>query len=194
MVRILLIFCVLCTALLHSNSSAVDCNSEYWTQYKNIDLFKLKETSAYYFVTTHMAVDADGAPNAYHPCDIGLDYLANAGYPNKPRWKDVLVVDPENPDRAYVQDSGEFAGYFVSKTSLQDKDKAVTDPKRYVDARQIPYLVFPRAFHRMRGTGILGDVGLAVNLFSGAKTAFVIADIGPEQAPLGEVSISLAED
>lgn len=193
MYRILLISCVLCMALLHSNSHAVDCNSEHWTEYKNIDLFKLTEASAYYFVTTHMAIDADGAPNAYHPDDIGLDYLANAGYPDKAWWKDVLAVDPENPDRAYVQDSGEFSGYFVSKTSLQDTAQAVTDPKRYVDARHIPYLVFPGAFYRMKGTGILGDLGLAVNLSSGAKTAFVIADIGPTQAPLGEVSISLAE-
>ena len=33
---------------------------------------------------TGMAIDAEGAPNAYHPKDIGLDSLKNAGFPRKP--------------------------------------------------------------------------------------------------------------
>lgn len=140
-----------------------------------------------------MAVNADGAPNAYHPSDIGLDYLANAGYPNSDWWQDVLVVSQTDPQKAYVQPSGEHQGYFLSKTSLQDKSKSKTDTQRYVDARKIPYFVFPGNFYTMQGTGRLGDLGFAINRATGDKSAFVVADVGPKKASLGEISIALAE-
>ncbi len=45
----------------------------------------------------------------------------------------------------------------------------------------------------MNGTGLVGDLGFAINLSTGEEAPFVVADIGPPNAPLGEVSISLAE-
>lgn len=170
-----------------------ECEFTQWKSYQNKDLLAHPTSSAYLFSSTHMAIDADGAPNTYHPDDIGLDYLANAGYPNTSWWPSVLVQDRNNPQQAYRQTSGEFAGYFISKTSLFDSSKAETDPARYVDARHIPYLVFPGSFYRMQGTGLLGDLGYAINLSSGEKTSFVVADVGPFNAKLGEVSIALAE-
>lgn len=185
--------CMLLIGLLASNSEAADCEFTSWKSFKNTKLFIHHNTQTYFFSTTHMAVDADGAPNAYHPDNIGLDYLGNAGYPNKSWWKDILVVDPNDSNRAYIQKTGEFAGYFVSKTSLKDEKREVTDPSRYVDSRHIPYFVFPIAFYKMKRTGLIGDLGLAINLSTKDKTAFVVADIGPSRASLGEVSISLAE-
>jgi hypothetical protein len=170
-----------------------ECGFSQWKSYEATTLLSHPTASAYLFSSIHIAVDADGAPNAYHPDDIGLDFLANAGYPNNSWWTSVLVPDPDDPRRAYRQVSGQFTGYFVSKTSLQDTSKAATDPARYVDARNIPYLVFPGSFYRMNGTGLLGDLGYAINLTSGEKTSFVVADIGPTNAELGEVSIALAE-
>ena len=44
-----------------------------------------------------MTIDADGAPDAYHPDDIGRDYLANAGEPGN--WWAVeipFIVLPGN--------------------------------------------------------------------------------------------------
>lgn len=184
---------VLIIGLFAFNPAIEACDINFWWEYENTQLFAHNDTNTYFFTTPHMAIDADGAPNAYHPDDIGLDYLENSGYPDKSWWKDVLVVDPEYPDDAYVQKSGEFAGYFVSKTSLCNKEKAVTDPKRYTDSRHIPYFVFPGSFYASSGTGLLGDIGIAINLATKAKTAFVVADIGPSKAPLSEVSISLAE-
>ena len=55
------------------------------------------------FYKSGMTIDADGAPNAYHPDNIGLDDLKNAGYPNTSWWKNILVPDPQNPNRAYEQ-------------------------------------------------------------------------------------------
>jgi hypothetical protein len=172
-----------------------ECRFSQWESYQDTTLLSLSHPtgSAYIFSSDHMAVDADGAPNAYHPDDSGLDFLANAGYPTESWWNSVLVTDPNNPRRAYTQSSGEFAGYFVSKTSLEDKSKAVTDPARYVDASKVPYLVFPGSFYRMKGTGRLGDLGYAINSSNGKTTPFVVADVGPRNAQLGEVSMALAE-
>lgn len=185
--------CVLLVGLSASNLRADGCDFKPWKSYKNTELFIHNNTQTYFFSTTHMAVDADGAPNAYHPDNIGLDWLGNAGYPNKSWWKDILVVDPNDSTIAYIQKTGEFAGYFVSKTSLKDREKAVTDPNRYVDSRHIPFFIFPGNFYKIKGTGLIGDLGLAINLSTKNQTAFVVADIGPRRAALGEVSISLAE-
>lgn len=179
--------------MLSALGLADECGSRLWKEYHGTRLYRLPDSSTYFFMTDHMAVDADGAPNAYHPGDIGLDYLANAGYPSQSWWPDVLVVDPDDSRRAYVQQEGEYKGYFVSKTTLTDKSKKSTDPARYVDASHVPYLVFPGSFYKMNGTGLLGDLGVAVNIQLERTTPFVVADIGPSEAKLGEVSINLAE-
>ncbi|EOV0850556.1 glycoside hydrolase family 75 protein [Vibrio parahaemolyticus] len=173
--------------------ASIECLFEPWTEYKEDRLLSHTTEPAYIFATSHKAVDADGAPNAYHPKNEGLDYLANAGYPNKSWWRSVLVEDPKNPGRAYQQLDGPFEGYFVSKTSLQDNSKDEIDTSRYVDATSIPYLVFPGAFYMSKGTGRLGDLGYAFNVDTGDASPFVIADIGPRKAKLGEMSIALAE-
>lgn len=187
------LFPALSLMLLPATTCADACGSRFWKEYHGTRLYRLAGAGGYYFSTDQLSIDADGAPNAYHPGDIGLDFLANAGYPNQSWWPDVLVTDPEDSRRAYIQETGEFKGYFVAKTALLDPRKNKTDPARYVDARRIPYLVFPGSFYKMNGTGRLGDLGIVVNLPSKTLSAFVVADIGPAQAKLGEVSINLAE-
>lgn len=174
-------------------AASAECSFAPWIQYKGARLVSHPSQSAYVFATSHKAVDADGAPNAYHPEDKGLDYLANAGYPDKSWWKSVLVEDPDKRGSAYKQPDGPFEGYFVSKTSLQDSSKRETDTSRYVDATCIPYLVFPGAFYERSGTGRRGDLGYAFNLSTGDASPFVVADIGPREAKLGEISSALAE-
>lgn len=191
--KIRLIVPALSLALVSSLSLADDCGSVFWRDFHGSRLYQLGGGSAYYFVSDHVAIDADGAPNAYHPGDIGLDKLANAGYPNQSWWKDVLVVDPDDSTQPYVQASGEFKGYFIAKTALIDRTKKATDPARYVDARHVPYLVFPGSFYKLEGTGGLGDIGVAVNIRRERTSPFVVGDIGPFQAKLGEMSINLAE-
>jgi len=168
------------------------CRATPWIQYDNLRLFRVPAGSAYVYATSHMAIDADGAPNAYAPDDAGLDALANAGFPAG-NWQAILVPDPLDHGSPFVQASGPFAGFFVSQTALQDSSKRLTDPARYVDATAIPYIVFPGNFLKLPGTGTLGDVGLAFNLNNGKSTPFIVADVGPSAAELGEVSIKLAE-
>ena len=164
-----------------------------WKKYKKTQLYGLPGSSAYFYVTDFMTINADGAPKAYHPDDTGLDALKHAGYPGTSWWKNVLVTDPDDRDKPYIVPSGAHAGYYLSMTALRDRTKAVTDHERYVDAVKVPYLVFPVTFSKLMGVGSLGDLGVAVNIKTGRYSPFVVADIGPKNHPLGEVSIRLAE-
>lgn len=180
------------------------CPFGKWDRYQDGSLLRNSDGTAYLYAMSHAQVDADGAPNAYHPDDVGLhctkgtgfkglDCPANAGYPNASWWPSALLPDPANPKRAFVQPSGEFAGFFVSQTTLKDRAKPATDPARYVDSRTIPYIVFPGKFFKKKGTGGMGDLGYAINLQTGEKSPFVVAEVGPPNSPLGEISIRLAE-
>jgi hypothetical protein len=191
------------TITVTGGTAPATCQFSAWTTYNGVSLRK-HSSGAYLYKTSHKQIDADGAPNAYHPADVGkpcsataglkgLDCPANAGYPNGGFWKDVLAIDPNNSNKPYVQPSGPFAGYFVSMTSLVDPSKANTDTARYVSSTAFPYIVFPGAFAQMTGTGKRGDLGYAINLNdTSKKTHFVVAETGPTNAKLGEMSIELA--
>jgi len=168
------------------------CDAVDFLTYDQTKLRKFPGSDAYFYVTDRMAIDADGAPNAYHPDNSGLDDNRNAGFPNG-EWKSILAVDPHDATKPFVQTSGPFAGFFVSKTTLQDGTRAEIDPARYVDATTVPYVVFPGAFHALTGTGTMGDVAMVRNLGNDQVTAAIVADVGPTNAALGEVSIRLAE-
>ena len=51
---------------------------------RDIPIGRLSGSSAFFY-ESGMTIDADGAPNAYHPDNKGLDDLANAGTPG--RWE-----------------------------------------------------------------------------------------------------------
>lgn len=186
-------------AVLSGAAGARECPFAPWTAYRGTQILRTPDARAYLYVTSRTAIDADGAPRAYHPDDVGrpcgrtgagLDCPANAGYPATDWWNTVLAPDPQDPGRAFVQPGGPGQGFFVSMTALSDTSKGARDPARYVDAATVPYLVFPRPFHALRGTGRLGDIGIARHLGNGRQTSFVVADIGPDE-PLGEASIAL---
>jgi hypothetical protein len=168
------------------------CDAVDFLTYEGTRLRRFPGGDPYFYVTERMAIDADGAPNAYHPEDRGIDALANAGFPGG-SWKSILVVDPNDSTMPFVQTAGRFAGFYVSKTTLQDPTRDETDPARYVDSTTVPYIVFPGAFHALTGTGTMGDLGMVRNLRNDTVTAAIVADAGPRNAPLGEVSIRLAE-
>lgn len=181
-------------------ADAADCPFEDWRTFKNTELRRTGDQKAYFWITSRTAIDADGAPKAYHPDDVdkpcgatgaGLDCPANAGYPNTSWWPTVLAKDPVNAGKAFIQPSGPAKGFYVSKTALQDSGNGnERDTLRYVDAATIPYVVFPKPFYKLAGTGKLGDLGIAYHLQTQKKTAFIVADIGPDE-PLGEASIAL---
>ena len=136
-----------------------------------------------------LAIDADGAPNAYHPEDRGLDHLANAGRPGN--WWGLATVDgkpavqgPNDPN----------PGFYVSTTSLVDRSQPATSPARYVDSSKIPYLALPPGLMagKLPGGAKLGDFAAVMNRGTGKVVYAIVADVGPRDH-LGEGSIALAE-
>jgi hypothetical protein len=162
------------------------------------ELFKIGTRSVWqlsgqnaFFYKSRMSIDADGAPNAYHPSDTGIDTLANAGKPGN--WW-ALVTDNGRPDgNPLVQKSSDpFPAYYISATALVDGRFDIKNPQRYVDATKIPYIVLPGAAS-IRGTSVKkGDLAAVFN-GNTRKLAFAIfADVGPNDE-LGEGSIALSQ-
>lgn len=173
-------------------ATAQTCAFSPSQEWKGVALRRHAGKDAYLYVTSRVSIDADGAPNAYHPENTGLDHYGNAGWPNESWWPDVLVPDPADPTKPYVQPDGPFKGYFVTKTTLADRTSPATDPAKYVDATAIPYIAFPGGFLGLSGTGRMGDLGYAIHLESGRASPFIVADVAPRNDPLGEMSLALA--
>ena len=165
-------------------------------------------------------VDVDGYGGAYHPKGApGADSLDSATDSSTGKLSEnVLVFENGHP---YIQTSGRFAGFYIAKTSLQDSDAKITDPNRYVDGSEIPYVVYPSSdmVHKPRqqnkeswdsfqdrletygnqyrsGNKMeLGDLGVVAYLPSnGASlswTPVIFADAGPRR---GEASQGAAKN
>ncbi len=141
-----------------------------------------------FFFEAGMAIDADGASDTYHPDDIGKDFLAMAGRPGN--WG-ALVTDTGRPDGTPIIQGADHPnqGYYISTTSLEDKSKERTDPQRYANSKEIPYVVLPMD---KRGGAKLGDFSVVINRKNGRLSSAIFADIGPKNK-IGEGSIALAE-
>ncbi|MFV8753621.1 hypothetical protein ACNOYE_23960 [Nannocystaceae bacterium ST9] len=162
-----------------------DCSSRETLELAGRQVDRLSDQSVMF--RAGMAIDADGSPHAYHPDDTGLDFLANAGEPGN--WW-ALVVDGEGVP--IVQTAADPApGYHVSMTALEDRTRATTDPRRYVDAETIAFVVLPPALKKWSGAK-LGDLALVVDPESGKRSLAMFADLGPRDR-LGEGSIALAK-
>jgi Fungal chitosanase of glycosyl hydrolase group 75 len=154
---------------------------------RDIPIGRLPGTSAFFF-ESGMTIDADGAPNAYHPDNSGIDDLKNAGAPG--HWEG-LAKDAEG--EPFIQGPNDpFPGYYVSETALADRSKAVNDPKRYVDASKIPFVVLPGGLARQLGARV-GDFAVVFNERNGKSSYAIFGDVGPYDR-IGEGSVSLAEN
>jgi hypothetical protein len=163
------------------------------------ELFRAQHTVAWsddsvagaFFYESGFAIDADGSPRAYHPTDrLGLDSLSHAGH--RGNWW-ALVTDSKTKNGTPVlQGAADPApGYFVSTTALFDRTNTnPRDPRRYVDAEKIPYVVLhPKALRYAR----LGDFATVLNLKNRKVSAAIVADESAANLPVGEGSIALAE-
>lgn len=136
--------------------------------------------------TSGLAVDADGAPNAYGPNNTGLDYTANAGSPGN--WYGIVTDASGEPILQGPADP--CPGFYVSPTSLQDRTKRTSDPHRYVDSNHVCYISIPSNEihdHDLHP----GDVALVHCKETGQTSAAIVADVGPRNK-WGEGSMALA--
>jgi Fungal chitosanase of glycosyl hydrolase group 75 len=142
-----------------------------------------------FFYESGMSINADGAPNAYHPADIGIDFLANAGQPGN--WWAVVVNKDGNP---FIQSNTDpYPGYYISTTALFDSEFVKQDPRRYVDSTKIPYIVLPGNSDFRKFTGVkLGDFAVVYNTNNDNLAFAIYADVGPKNQ-IGEGSIALSQ-
>lgn len=149
----------------------------------------IKDTEEYIAWVGGAAVDADGSPFCYHPnSKKGLDNLLNAGKPGA--WYGIVVDLNGDP---LVQGPNDPApGFYISCTSLVDKGYKISDPRRYVDAETIPYVVVPKDGIKERGVK-LGDICLVYNKSSDLYCPGIVAEAGPRGHWNGELSIAMAK-
>jgi hypothetical protein len=69
---------------------------QFWQTYQGVDLAR-QASGAYTYVTSRVELDADGAPNAYGPADIGLDALKN------PLGATPCRFDPGRPHQLWIR-------------------------------------------------------------------------------------------
>jgi hypothetical protein len=101
---------------LNSRSTLLDIvPSDRDGQSFHVPIWQLPDSRVFYF-TSAMAIDADGASNAYHPGDTELDEVANAGAPG--RWNGIVADRERKP--LIQKDSDPSPGYYISCTSLED--------------------------------------------------------------------------
>jgi hypothetical protein len=134
-------------------------------------------------LTRRMDVDVDGAPNAYGPPGKpALDILINAHYLERADQKVVgyLLDDKQQPILQGPSDP--FPGYYISQTAFADiANPNERDPRGYVDARKINYVVRGNEAKR-RGV----KVGDFVAVYSKRTHKAVFAIVGDTGNPTGD--------
>ena len=152
-----------------------------------------------YSFTAGMAVDADGAngftsppvyaPHGYDP--EPLDYLANAGGPGD--WYGVVTDTGEADGHPVTQTADDpMPGAYVSATSYEDARYARTDPRRYVDANAVPYIVLPGHWRAEAHGVVLGCRATVEDTHTGIIVEAAVLDLGPK-SKCGEASIACAD-
>jgi hypothetical protein len=151
-----------------------DSNTHHMAN-RRVPIYKLDDRSGYFFRAS-MNVDADGAPKCYHPTNdkIALDDLANS----------------TSHSRKYIQGQngvGPAAGYYVSQTSLLFSGSQSHRCDNFVDAVEIPYMVFPNGFHDTA----IGDCAVIYNTQNDQITHAIFADTNSR---VGEASVKTAHN
>lgn len=173
------------TFLSFNGYSQADCNLTYLTTIENFDVYTHNPSGAILY-RAKFAVDADGCPRAYGPNDSGLDWTANAGYPGN--WWGIVTDINGDP---IIQGAGDpFPGMYVSSTSLVQSGYSNSNPLRYVDSENIPFIALPSALLSLANIS-LGDLAYVRNTITGLTSFAYFVDGGPA-GKLGEGSMFLA--
>jgi hypothetical protein len=176
---------------IHSHTNKVKNKKGQMVAEKTITVRRGENDVGAAFYLSKMAIDADGAPNAYHPTPgKGIDQLSDAGFGSS---CNVLVCKVEGqPEKGYVQiPNGDFKDFYVSMSTLVDPTKKREDYTRYVSATSVPYIAIPKSVANTLQLCV-GDLAYAVNLKTGERSGAIFADIGTENT-LGEASVNLAD-
>lgn len=143
-------------------------------------------------VVVKMDVDVDGAPTAYGPrgkktLDVEKHARAPKGSPHPGEIVGYMTEYEGGPPT--VQGKGDPApGYYVSQTDFADiHNKRMEDPRRYVDATKINYVVQGRAARR--AGVVMGDFATVYSCRTGRTAYAIVADSGNESGAEGSLAL-----
>jgi len=159
-------------------------NMSYAKSDHRVPLRRIQGTTAVFF-QSKLSCDVDGSPNAYHPLDdrLSLDVIESAGGKRTGDRPDGALLVQPSPEivvwvggKPYIQPDGEFKGFYVSETTMQNPTMSPIDPTRYLDARHTQYIVLPGG---MAPEAKVGDLAIVFDPFAKTFAAAVYGDIGP---------------
>ncbi|SEJ19820.1 chitosanase of glycosyl hydrolase group 75 [Azotobacter beijerinckii] len=178
-----------------------------------VKIFRDTTTRAIAFAS-QMQVNTDGAPDSYHPDDIGITHICNgiSVGPNctwkaqcLPEFRQAKTERFRGPTRIcffamatdgagipLIQgDADPKPGYFVSTTALKQPAQNPRTPQAQLDSNAVPFAVIPGNWQSTGKPGPkLGDFGVAYHRSNGKFAYFVVGDTGPRNK-LGEGSVAL---
>ncbi|MGB0051390.1 MAG: hypothetical protein WBQ02_04080, partial [Terracidiphilus sp.] len=137
-----------------------------------------KPHPSFEILTRRMDVDVDGAPNAYGPPGKEtLDILLDAHYLNRAD-REIVGYLTDDRNRPILQGPKDpFPGYYISQTAFtDDANQNERDPRRYVDARKINYVVRGNEARR-RGMRV-GDFAAVYSKRTGRSVFAIVGDTG----------------
>jgi Fungal chitosanase of glycosyl hydrolase group 75 len=161
-----------------------------------------------------MQVNADGAPDSYHPDDVGITHICNGvSVGQSCTWKPKCLFDFRQAKAEHFNGPTKICffamatdalgvpiiqgeadpkpGYFVSTTALKQAGEDIRTPQAQLDSNTVPFAVVPGTWQRSGKPGPkLGDFGVAYRRSNGKAVFFVIGDTGPRNK-LGEGSVAL---
>lgn len=163
---------------------------------------------------SQMQVNTDGAPDSYHPDDIGITHICNGISVGSactwkaqclPEYRQARAQGFKGPQKIcffgmaadehgvpLIQGENDpRPGYFVSTTALKQPGRDVRTPQAQLDSNTVPFAVIPGRWNKTGQPGPrLGDFGVAWRRSSDKLAYFVVGDIGPNNK-LGEGSVAL---
>jgi hypothetical protein len=151
-----------------------------------------KQNPSFEILTHRIDVDVDGAPNASGPPGKQtLDIVLNAHYLNRADQEIVGYLMDEHGHPILQGSKDPFPGYYISLTAFADvENQNERDPRRYVDARNINYVVRGDVARR-RGV----KVGDFAAVYSKRTHKGVFAIVGDTGNPSGaEGSLHLLQE
>ncbi len=143
-------------------------------------------------VQVKMDVDVDGAPNAYGPKGkkaLDIDKHARAPKGSEHPGEIVGYMTDYTGGPPTVQTKNDpYPGYYVSQTDFADqKNPRMEDPRRYVDATRINYVVQGKA---AREAGVaMGDFAVVYSCRTGKSVYAIVADSGNESGAEGSLAL-----
>jgi hypothetical protein len=143
-------------------------------------------------VQVKMDVDVDGAPNAYGPKGKKtLDILAHALSPKEPgRPREIVgyMLEYDGGPPTIQRQDDPYPGYYVSQTDFADiHNPRMEDPRRYVDAGRINYVVLGKAG---KDAGVqLGDFVAVYSCRTGKSAYAIVGDSGNESGAEGSLAL-----